>query len=333
MGTKPYEFSVVLCTHNGTQYLEQQLVSIFGQTYLPTEVIISDDNSTDGTIEFSQAVIRNIQQQKPALKKVVVEYISNVPALGVTKNFENAIRKAKCELIALSDQDDIWELERLSSIVDVFAEDPELVLFHSDALLVDGDNYSLNCTLFEALRVSNSEKELINSGRGNQVLLRRNIVTGATTVFRKSLVKDSLPFPTEFLHDEWLALVATFTGKLKLSETPLIRYRQHGNNQVGVRKLGLKHAVGRIIFPRTERNTILLNRSVALSSHPFFALNPDDEIRNIAAEKLAHERVRSSYPSSRIRRVRPVLKELKTGRYSDFGLGFQDILRDLIQPV
>lgn len=333
MTTDRCEISVVLCSHNGTQYLKEQLLSILRQTYLPSELIFSDDDSTDGTLQFARDVIYRAQQFNPILKQIKYTFISNVPALGVTKNFENALRAATCDLIALSDQDDVWNPNRLAQIANLFSADPEVVLLHSDAELIDSQNQYLKCNLFEALRVSSSEKELINSGRGFQVLLRRNIVTGATTVFKKSLLKSAFPFPPELLHDEWLALVASFTGKISLVEEPLISYRQHGNNQVGVRKLGLKHFIGRIVFPRTERNKILLARARAIREHSFFDLSRDQRAHFLVTQKLTHETVRSHYPSSRIRRVRPVLRELMTGRYTSFGLGAQDVLRDLIQPV
>jgi hypothetical protein len=50
-------------------------------------------------------------------------------------------------------------------------------------------------------------------------------------------------------------------------------------------------------------------------------------------DKLAHERVRSSLPLRRAARLGPVVREWRTGRYGRFGLGAQDVLRDLVQPV
>ena len=333
MTTDRLTVSVVLCTHNGMKFLQAQLESILNQSYLPHEIIISDDNSSDGTVAFAKTFLASEILKRPSLRQINLEYIQNTPALGVTLNFQNALQRASGDLIALSDQDDIWLSGRLEQIVSEFQADPQLVLVHSDAVLVDELDQELNCGLFEALRVSDREKTLINSGQGEQVLLRRNIVTGATTVIRKSLLYAALPFPAEFLHDEWLALVAVDFGKVKLLESQLIRYRQHGNNQVGVRKLGIRHAVGRMVFPRTERNQILLRRTEALSQHPYFSQITNESVRATVAEKLLHEQVRTSYPASRIKRFPPVLKELNSGRYSKYGLGMQDVIRDLIQPV
>jgi hypothetical protein len=86
-----------------------------------------------------------------------------------------------------------------------------------------------------------------------------------------------------------------------------------------------------MVFPRTDRNERLLTRAQQMAEHPVFA--DRQAMRVIALDKLAHETARSSFPGSRLRRLGPVMRERRTGRYQKFGLGLQDIARDLIQPV
>lgn len=68
------------------------------------------------------------------------------------------------------------------------------------------------------------------------MFLRRNLVTGATTVFRRSLLEHALPLPVEWVHDEWLGIIASAIGRVDLLEQPLIDYRQHESNQIGARR-------------------------------------------------------------------------------------------------
>jgi hypothetical protein len=64
------------------------------------------------------------------------------------------------------------------------------------------------------------------------------------------------------------------------------------------------------------------------------ALDPPVTARRIdeARAKLAHEELRSGLPVSRLRRLGPVLREWRRGGYRHYGLGAQDVLRDLVQP-
>lgn len=326
--------SVVMCTHNGIEFVEEQLASILNQTHVPDELIISDDDSSDGTLEFAiEYVNRRIQSEKK-LSNLVLCTQKNVPALGVTPNFEAAISLSQSDLVALSDQDDIWTLNRLETVLAEFLAKPDLVLCHSDAELVNETNSSLNLGLLESLRASTREVKMINSGDALKVFLRRNLVTGATTIFKKSLYSEAFPFPEELLHDEWLGIVAASHGnRIKLISRPLIRYRQHSKNQVGASKLGFRHAIGRIFFPGLQRNQILLARAKAVADHPLFLKNELKESRDLIKDKLNHELVRSELPKSRLKRIPFILRELRTGRYTQFGLGVQDVVRDLLQPL
>lgn len=315
------------------EFIEEQLESILSQTYPIYQLIISDDNSTDGTLEFAAAYVKEFAAKHKKLANLRFQTIENIPALGVTKNFEGAIQAATGELIALSDQDDIWIPSKLENLVKYFSADQSLLLMHSNALLVDANNQSLGFSLFKTLRASSSEIAHINAGNGFEVFLRRNLVTGATAIFRTNLRNIANPFPENMLHDEWLGLVASANGKIRVSEEQTIRYRQHGRNQVGATKLGVRHAIGRMIFPRTHRNQILLNRAHVIadrfSDQRLYSALVIEESKH----KLIHEEQRSALPDRRIPRIIPIIKEIRTGRYKKYGLGFADWLRDFIQPV
>jgi len=315
--------SVALGTHNGAVYLAEQLESILGQTLLPVEIVLSDDASTDGTIELARRVVGT---------RVPLRVISNPVALGVTANFEQAALACTGDLVALCDQDDRWAPDRLASMSAEFAARPGLLLLHTDARLVDSAGAALGHTLFEALEVTEEEKRLVHSGRALQALLRRNLATGATTVLRRTLLTAAVPFPREWVHDEWLAMVAALAGGVDLLEAPLIDYRQHGSNQIGVAKLSLAGKVHRLLEPRRARNERLAV-NFAILEERVGSMEVGAAERELVRAKAQHERRRRSLPEARILRIVPVLRLAAAGSYRRFSRSAADILRDLVQPV
>ena len=325
--------SIALCTHNGAAFIEEQLRSICDQTLPPDEIVVSDDASTDGTTDLIGAVFRSWQGEHPG-QHIDLRILCNETPLGVTSNFEQALAACTGDLIALSDQDDVWQPARLEIMVAEFKRRPELGLLHSDARLVDAAGAPFGQTLLAALGVSSSNRAEVHDGGAFGVLLRRNIVTGATTILRREVVERSRPFPESWVHDEWLAMVAAATSGVDLIEVPLVDYRQHSGNQIGASSLDAAGKLGRLSAPRTARNQRLLARAEALHSRaPGFTPQPSAENLRLIDAKLAHERVRSALPAARLRRMRPIVLELWSGRYHRYGLGLHDVLRDLVQPV
>ncbi len=324
--------SVALCTHNGAAFVREQVASILGQMHRPDELVLSDDASTDGTVDIVESVVREWQSAHPDAK-LDLHVLRNETALGVTANFEQALAACTGDLIALSDQDDVWHRERLSIMVEEFADRPGLLLLASDALLVDAEGSSTG-SLLDTLGVSAAERRAVHDGNGLDVLLRRNIVTGATMIVRRELVERARPFPPSWVHDEWLAMIAAVTGDLDLLEQALVDYRQHGGNQIGATSLDLAGKFGRLRATRTARNLRLLARAEALHDRVEVLEPPlPADVQAGITAKLAHERMRSALPASRMQRIRPVIREWRAGAYARYGLGLQDVLRDLVQPV
>lgn len=321
--------SVALCTYNGEQFVGAQLRSIFGQTRLPAEIVVSDDASTDGTL----AVVERVFDEFRGVG-VRTRVIRNATPLGVVSNFEQATLATDGDLVALSDQDDVWRPDRLELVASRFDADPDLLLLHSDARLVDGGGAPLQHSLFEALEVSETERAEIHGGRAFRALMRRNLVTGATAVMRRSLVDRAAPFPAPWVHDEWLAAIAAGLGRVDVVEESLIDYRQHGSNQIGASKLGLRGKLGRLVEPRGDRNRYLLERATVLQAR-LDALGDDVDpgIRAVAREKVAHHRARVALPARRVSRFAAVLREARTGRYLLYSRGYADLVRDLVQPA
>lgn len=327
------EVSVALCTYNGARFLREQVRSICLQTRPPVEIVLSDDASRDGSVEVVRAAVAECAAERPG-PPIALRVFENPVALRVVKNFEQAISACTSELIALSDQDDVWMPDRLALMVAHFEQDANLMLLHTDARLVDSERRDLNQTLFHALEVTPLELAQVHGGKAFDALLRRNLVTGATTVFRRSLLADALPLPVEWVHDEWLAIVASTTARVDLLEQPLIEYRQHESNQIGARRDTFKEKVRKALASRGNTHVeraikaeLLLERLLQLGDRV-----PAEIIAKVRS-KIEHQRFRAALPASRLPRIVPIAREAMTGRYDKFGRGVRGVVRDLFESV
>jgi len=315
--------SVVVCTYNGEKYLRDQLQSILDQTRPPEEIIISDDGSTDSTLE----IVAEFTSSTSGPHTPVWRVETRRTPLGVSGNFASALAKARWEFIALADQDDVWEPERLEKGLAHFHDG--VLLVHSDATLIDASGRPTG-TLMSALRLTSSERTNLLGGRAMTALLRRNVVTGATTMIRSSLLEQALPIPEGWVHDEWLALVAAVQGGVVFHQDPLIRYRQHGNNEIGASKADYDEATRRLREKRSEFFARKLRRNhgivVLLEENPSWV---DSAAHASLKAKVEFDRWRSALPSSRARRVVPVLRRWFAGHYGQYARGYMDVIRDI----
>lgn len=222
------KISVALCTYNGEKYLGEQLDSIAGQSRLPDELVVCDDRSEDGTL----GILEGFRSRVP----FSVHIHRNETNLGSTKNFERAIGLCSGEIVALSDQDDVWKPHKLERLVAALEENPGAGYAFSDAELVDENLRPLGRLLWDSVRFRGEFKELFLQGQQFRCLVKQHVVTGATMAFRSFLGRIAMPFPeTEnLIHDGWIALVGSATGAYGVPvEEPLVAYRQHSRQQIG----------------------------------------------------------------------------------------------------
>jgi glycosyltransferase involved in cell wall biosynthesis len=224
-GTFGPRVSVAMCTFNGGRYLEEQLESIALQTRLPCELVVCDDRSTDDTL----VILKRFQSEAPFSVKV----IQNSQRLGSTRNFDQAIGLARGGLIALCDQDDRWaptKLERLSAALE---ENHFLGGVSSDANLIDGEGRQVGLRLFARHKFT-AAKQRDFVGCPTATLLKHDVVTGATLMFRATIRRYCSPIPASWVHDGWLAWMIALHSRLGLIAEPLIDYRIHAGQQLGV---------------------------------------------------------------------------------------------------
>ena len=121
--------SIVMATHNGRVYLEKQLQSLLAQTYLPLEIVISDDGSTDGTREL-------LSQYAGVHRHIHVLYAESQ---GINNNFQNGVLACKGEYIAFCDQDDVWEKDKLAHLAAAFSTNT--LLAYGKSVLIDAEDH------------------------------------------------------------------------------------------------------------------------------------------------------------------------------------------------
>lgn len=221
----PARISVAMCTFNGARYLEEQLESIALQTRLPSELIVCDDQSTDQTL----SILKRFRACAPFAVKV----IQNGRRLGSTRNFDQAIGLTRGDLIALCDQDDRWASVKLERLSDALTADPFLGGAFSDASLIDGSGRPLGVRLFARHKFT-ATKQRSFVGCPTAMLLKHDVVTGATLMFRASIRRYCSPIPASWVHDGWLAWIIALHSRLTLIPEPLTDYRIHAGQQLGV---------------------------------------------------------------------------------------------------
>lgn len=226
------KISVALCTYNGERFIEEQLNSILSQTVLPDEIIICDDDSSDHTL----GIINSVSKENNTIKIYV-----NKPALKTIKNFEKAMELCEGEWIFLSDQDDVWENNKIEKMIS-YATVTNAWLLFSNAKLIDDKGMEIHSSLWEkwGFSLENRMKWKKNIKAFNDLLEYKNYVTGATVLINKRLKRDAIPIsvPYGYYHDAWLALHASANQKLFFIEDKLIKYRIHKHQQVGITKGG-----------------------------------------------------------------------------------------------
>lgn len=220
--------SVALATYNGAKYIDAQLNSLASQTLLPAELVVSDDGSSDDTL----AIVRNFSLRAP----FPVRIVDKRERLGFGDNFLFAVGQCQYDLIALCDQDDVWLPDKLRLGVWRLVADDSLMSLHrltlTDASLAPIDIWDQGIT---ADRTYEPLELYPWSGWGNTMVFRRSLATLVPPSQRPRQPEANRPLT----HDIWLYILAAGLGRVSHIVEPLILYRQHGGNALGMTKPSL----------------------------------------------------------------------------------------------
>ncbi len=220
------KISVALCTYSGEKYIQEQIDSILEQSLKVDEIVVCDDRSTDKT----QNILSEYENKFPDIFKIHL----NEKNLRSVKNFEKAISLCSGEIIFLSDQDDVWENDKVKIFSDFFEDNQNVDVVCSNGFIIDENSLQQNLyTVWDVPRFLSENKKEINYFKIFATI--GNFATGASMAIRKSFINQVLPFPTvEGLHhDEWIALVSSEQKKFAFLNDKLFSYRIHSEQQVG----------------------------------------------------------------------------------------------------
>ncbi len=311
--------SVALCTYNGEKYIEEQLTSILRQTRLPDEIVVSDDGSSDRTLEIVSSVLEG--------SGVELRILKNSGTHGVVGNFYNAMSSCSGDIIFTSDQDDFWREDKVELMLRPFVESEKNVLVFSNALLVDREGASLGGDLWSTLSYDPEKEEKDMFG----LLLNRCVVTGAAMALRKSLFELCGMAPEGWLHDGWMAVNAVILGNVCPINEQLLFYRQHGNNIVGAKKKTSLQRVKGYFKNAGEMEKTRHGRHLRYTAVLDFAgerLSPDDTER--LKKCVEFWRGADSFGSqSGIRSFAWITKNLFNGNYGRYYTGARGAARDV----
>jgi hypothetical protein len=331
------KFSVAMCTYNGAAFLREQLASIAKQTRPPDELVICDDRSGDDT----PRIIESFAANAPFPVRLRV----NEQNLGSTENFARAIGLCRGDLIALSDQDDVWLPEKLRRCERVFAASPRVGMVFTDAEIVDAALRPTGRRLWQLIGFDAAQQRAVRAGRALDVLLPGWTVTGATMAFRAELRDLVLPIPADLamIHDGWIASVIASVAEVDFIDEGLILYRQHPRQQVGAPEEKVAAAGGARAAEPWEAARAAMRRTnpyaeqleITAKLHERLTARPDfpkqrDALAHLAA-RMTHLSARAGMPGGALRRVPSVLRELLARRYHLYSNGLRSAAKDLVR--
>jgi hypothetical protein len=322
-------FSVALCTFNGAAYLTEQLASIAAQSRPPDELIIRDDASDDATTAVVEAFA--------ARASFPVRFERNAERLGSTRNFDGAVAACTGDLIALSDQDDVWRPDKLAVIERRFQENAGVGLVFSDADLVDETLTPLGARLWEQIGFDRRRRRLWQARGALTALVSGRTVTGATLAFRSRFRTLVLPTPegiAPMLHDGWIALAIGAVAGVAFIEEPLIAYRQHGRQQIGAHEAFDARPRPGPIASASHVNNYPMHLASLGALRERLAAGAAGPEGVVAAGRitviLRHFDMRAQLPSRRLSRLPLILRALAGRRYHDYGNGVRSAIKDLV---
>lgn len=216
------KIDILLATYNGEKFVKEQIESILNQTYENFNLIISDDASTDNTLNILE------EYEK---KDTRIKVFKKEKNKGLIDNFEFLLKNVTSDYFMFSDQDDIWKKDKIEKSINKLKEESS-GLVYTDLEIVDE---KLNVIYPSYWKYKQIHKKIIKYNNFEALYLN-NFVTGCTILAKSKYIKDILPLPRNskfVLHDYWTALIISAKDKISYVEEPTIQYRQHKNNRVG----------------------------------------------------------------------------------------------------
>ncbi|GAB2455415.1 hypothetical protein GCM10027082_02430 [Comamonas humi] len=229
MTDKQNRVAILLSTFNGERFLQEQLDSLRAQTHADCDIFVRDDGSTDATLAL-------LRRDASAHGRMQVQAGAN---LGFVGSFFELLQMAGdgYDFYFFCDQDDVWLADKVASAVAALAPRQEAALYCSRTECVDAQLQPIG---------PSPDYPPAKIGWGNALV--QNIATGCTMALNapaRRLLLSGLPRHC-LAHDWWAYLVVSAFGAVVFDANSYIRYRQHGNNAIGMQQGGLRGQWARV---------------------------------------------------------------------------------------
>jgi Glycosyl transferase family 2 len=321
----PNRISIAMAVYNGERFIREQLDSFVRQTRLPDELVVSDDGSTDRTLDL----VRTFAATAPFEVRILKHAFG--PAMSA--NFQNAISEARGDIIFTADCDDVWYPQKIELMMKAFSHCPEAGLVVCNAEMVDENLRPLGKTSWQHLRFHSSRRRIRKFARGEAFDVRLPAL-GQSMAFRAQTRSVFLPFPQDDLFrgggwDYFIAWTVICSGVagVALIPRPLLAWRRHKDSATADRSESRLQAVLERWQARRKRGLPTLPAVVRRLEE---LSGPEVSNSKIRDEALAHWRWRCGLPSSRWARIPGLAKELASLRYHRFSQGVRTAIRDLL---
>ncbi|MGL4653517.1 glycosyltransferase family 2 protein [Cetobacterium sp.] len=215
---------ILMATYNGENYIEEQIESLFNQTYQNWNLVIRDDGSKDKTLE----IIQKYENEYPNKIKLLKD---NKGGLRAKDNFFELLRNSKENYVMFCDQDDIWLPNKIEITLDKMLEiENGPTLIHTDLKVVDKTLNIISNSFWKFQNIDPNRKS-------HNYLIVQNNITGCTVMINRELADLSVgDFPNGIMHDWIIGIIASLKGRIEYLTEPTILYRQHGKNDVGAQE-------------------------------------------------------------------------------------------------
>lgn len=215
-----------MATYNGASYIAEQLESLANQSYLPFELVVCDDGSTDKTID----IIQLFAERAP----FPVRFFQNSQNLGYADNFLKAATLCSGDWVSFCDQDDIWLANKIEDTRKAIGENPMAVMILQNAYLCASD-------LTHRFRIfPNSIRPGYHSPRSQYGFW---VWPGFVKSVRADAMamNDGYPRPPSYFprdgtqtHDKWTCMIANAIGGFVVTANPVALYRRHDKSLTGM---------------------------------------------------------------------------------------------------
>lgn len=234
-----------MATYNGERFILEQLQSIAAQTRLPTEIVVSDDGSTDATL----AMVERFAATAPFEVRIMPPHAR----LGFADNFLHAAEHCRGDFVALSDQDDQWLPDKLALTAQRMTDDASLLAIHP-LIVTDAALAPVGLTWNQGINADRVIEPLAldpyNTGFGNSMMFDRAVLQPISRGDRPQQ-PDQPHLPLS--HDHWIYTLCAALGRISHVATPLLCYRQHGSNTYGLKRRPLSNRLYSAITVPEER--------------------------------------------------------------------------------